>query len=70
MSEVSLNVLRIDSFDCATVATDSGSPLQLIRFYAEMDASPWLALSSQQVSELQTELARREQAALEHNWTR
>ena len=67
---VSLNVLRIDSFDTATVATDSGQPLQLIRFNAAMDSSPWIALSAAQFSELRTELDRRERAALEHDYSR
>jgi hypothetical protein len=70
MSEVSLNVLRIDGFDTATVATESGQPLQLIRFYSEMDASPWLALSGAQFAELRTELARRERSAMEHDYLR
>lgn len=67
---VSLKIMRIDSFDCATVATESGQPLQLIRFNAEMDSSPWLALSVAQFSELRTELDRRERAALERDYGR
>lgn len=65
-----LKVLRIVGVDTATVATETGEPLQLLRFDSGSDYSPWIALTGRQLDNLLEDLKTRQTAALDFDYRR
>lgn len=70
MNDTQLNVLRIQGHDTATVSTETGEPLQLIRFHAGMDSSPWIALTGRQYEDLLQDMKTRQTSAINYDYRR
>lgn len=66
-----LNVLHVLGHDTATIASETGETLTLLRFASGCgDHSPWMALTSRQLDDLLEDLKTRQQAAIEHDYSR